>query len=55
MFEIRRLLATVANDINQLARSANISGQLTERLRLDRTLGEVDELLGQLRGVAGRL
>lgn len=26
LFEIRRLLATVANNVNQLARSANISG-----------------------------
>jgi hypothetical protein len=55
LFEIRRLLATVANNVNQLARSANISGQLTEQSRLERTLGEVEELLGQLRGVTGRL
>ena len=31
LFEIRRLLATVANNVNQLARSANIAGQVSER------------------------
>ncbi len=28
LFEVRRLLATVANNVNQLARAANISGEL---------------------------
>ena len=30
LFETRRLLATVANNVNQLAHSANISGQVHE-------------------------
>jgi hypothetical protein len=55
LFEIRRLLATVANNVNQLARSANISSQVTERRRLERTLSEVDELVVDLRDVTGRL
>ena len=45
LFEVRRLLATVANNVNQLARSANISGQVDAGRRLEETLGEVDELL----------
>jgi Bacterial mobilisation protein (MobC) len=53
LFEARRLLATVANNVNQLARSANISGQVSERERLERTLGEVDELIAQLRQITG--
>ena len=53
LFETRRLLATVANNVNQLARSANISGQVAERERLEKTLGEVDELLADLRRVTG--
>lgn len=55
LFEVRRLVATVANNVNQLAKAANISGQVTERSRLERTLSDVDELLGQLRGVTSRL
>lgn len=43
----------MANDVNQLARSANISGQVAERERLERTLGEVDELVAQLRQMTG--
>ena len=53
LFEIRRLLATVANNVNQLAKSANISGQVAERERLEKTLGDVDELLVDLRRVTG--
>ena len=50
LFETRRLLATVANNVNQLARSANISGQVSEGRRLEQTLGEVDELVARAAG-----
>ena len=53
LFELRRLLATVANNVNQLARVANISGELPGGERLSRTLGEVDELLVSLREWTG--
>jgi hypothetical protein len=53
LFEVRRLLATVANNVNQLARSANISGQVAAGRRLDETLGEVDELLARMRELTG--
>ncbi|MGH2868170.1 MAG: plasmid mobilization protein [Solirubrobacteraceae bacterium] len=53
LFEIRRLLATVANNVNQLARGANISGQVPEHDRLQRTLRDVDEAVGELRAVTG--
>ena len=53
LFEVRRLLATVANNVNQLARSANISGQVDAEQRLERTLGEVDELLARIRELTG--
>ena len=53
LFEIRRLLATVANNVNQLARSANISGQVASELRLRQTLARVDELIAQLRELTG--
>lgn len=53
LFEIRRLLATVANNVNQLARLANISGQVASERRLEHTLGEVDELIAQLRELTG--
>jgi hypothetical protein len=53
LFEVRRLLATVANNVNQLARSANISGQVDAGRRLERTLGEVDELLARMRELTG--
>ena len=53
LFEVRRLLATVANNVNQLARSANIAGQVSEQSRLERTLGEADELMGRLRELTG--
>ena len=53
LFEVRRLLATVGNNVNQLARSANISGQVDAGRRLERTLGEVDELLVRMRELTG--
>jgi hypothetical protein len=53
LFEIRRLLATVANNVNQLARSANISGQVASERLLEQTLVEVDELIAQLRELTG--
>jgi hypothetical protein len=53
LFEVRRLLATVANNVNQLARSANISGQVDAGRRLEQTLGEVDELLARMREMTG--
>ena len=53
LFELRRLLATVANNVNQLARSANIAGQVSEQARLEQTLGEVDELVVSLRALTG--
>jgi Bacterial mobilisation protein (MobC) len=53
LFELRRLLATVANNVNQLARSANISGQVDAGRRLEDTLGEVDELLARMRELTG--
>ena len=49
LFELRRLLATVANNVNQLAKVANTSGELPAGDRLLRTFGEVDELLVALR------
>ena len=53
LFEVRRLLATVANNVNQLARSANISGQVDVGRRLEETLVEVDELLARMRDLTG--
>jgi Bacterial mobilisation protein (MobC) len=53
LFELRRLLATVANNVNQLAKVANIGGELPARERLLRTLGEVDGLLVMLREWTG--
>jgi Bacterial mobilisation protein (MobC) len=53
LFETRRLLATIANNVNQLARAANISGQVSEGRRLEQTLRDVDELVAQLRALTG--
>lgn len=53
LFELRRLLATVANNVNQLAKTANISGALPERNRLIRTFEEIHQLLVQLREWTG--
>ena len=49
LFECRRLLATVANNVNQLAKAANISGQVATGRRLEQMLEEVDEVLAALR------
>ena len=38
---------------NQLARTANISGQVREGRRLEQTLAEVDELVAELRALTG--
>jgi hypothetical protein len=53
LFELRRLLATVANNINQLAKVANTSGELPAGGRLSGTAGEIDELLVSLREWTG--
>jgi hypothetical protein len=53
LFEVRRLLATVANNVNQLARAANISGDVGSEARLARTLAEVDQLVLRLRELTG--
>ena len=53
LFETRRLLATVANNVNQLAHSANISGQVHQGGRLEQTLADVDDLVAQLRRLTG--
>jgi hypothetical protein len=53
LFEVRRLLATVANNVNQLAKVANTSGEVSVGERLARTLGEVDELVVELRAWTG--
>jgi hypothetical protein len=55
LFEVRRLLATVANNVNQLARVANTSGEVGASERLGRTLAEVDELVVELRAWMGAL
>lgn len=56
LFEIRRLLATVANNVNQLARVANISGEVPGRL--GPVLVELREVMGRIveaiDGLAGR-
>jgi hypothetical protein len=53
LFELRRLLATVANNVNQLAKVANTSGELPAGQRLSRTVAEVDGLLVLLREWTG--
>ena len=53
LFELRRLLATVANNVNQLAKVANTSGELPTAHRLSCTFGEVDELVVALREWTG--
>jgi hypothetical protein len=53
LFELRRLLATVANNVNQLAKTANVSGELPAGERLVGTLGEVDQMLVELREWTG--
>ena len=53
LFEIRRLLATVANNVNQLAHTANISGEVPAATRLEGTLQEVTELVAGIRALTG--
>jgi hypothetical protein len=53
LFELRRLLATVANNVNQQAKQANISGDVASAERLERTLGEVEVIVAELRQVTG--
>jgi hypothetical protein len=53
LFEVRRLLATVANNVNQLARAANISGEVGTAARLEGTLDEVEDLVIRLRALTG--
>ena len=48
ILECRRLLATVANNVNQLAKAANISGDLPGIRRLDEQLGELQRVRDQL-------
>lgn len=48
ILECRRLLATVANNVNQLAKAANISGDLPGVRRLHEELGELQEVRDQL-------
>ncbi len=48
ILECRRLLATVANNVNQLAKAANISGDLPGVRRLHEELRELQEVRDQL-------
>jgi hypothetical protein len=48
IIECRRLLATVANNVNQLAKAANISGDLPGVRRLDEELDELQRVRDQL-------
>ena len=51
--ETRATLATVANNVNQLARVANTTGELGAAEQLAKTRADVADLVGQLR-VASR-
>jgi Bacterial mobilisation protein (MobC) len=53
LFEVRRLLATVANNVNQLARLANISGEVPAGRRLENAVEDVEEIVGRLRLLTG--
>jgi Bacterial mobilisation protein (MobC) len=53
LFEIEPLLATVANNVNQLARQANITGELPAAARLEGMRTEVVELVRALQSVTG--
>ena len=59
LFEIRRLQANVANNVNQLARAANVTGDTPAVARLDAALEEVRGVLGRtldaLDGLGGRV
>jgi copper(I)-binding protein len=49
--ENRRLLATIANNVNQLARLSNISGDVPARAELERTRVEVVDMVARLRAL----
>ena len=51
--EIRRLLATIANNVNQLAKVANISGDTSGMRQLAATLAEIEPPLASLRQWSG--
>jgi hypothetical protein len=53
LFEVRRLLATVANNVNQLARLANTTGEVGMQTRLEDALAEVEEVVGRVRAMTG--
>jgi hypothetical protein len=53
LFEVRRLLATVANNVNQLARLANTTGELGMERRLEAAVADVEEIVVGLRGLTG--
>ena len=53
LFEVRRLLATVANNVNQLARLANTAGEVPVGQRLETAVEDVEELVGRLRALTG--
>ncbi len=53
--EHRRLLATVANNANQLAHTANISGDLPAAERLAELVGEVDRVCAEVRAITRRV
>lgn len=50
---MERLLATVANNVNQLARHANTTGELPAAVKLEEARSEVLELVWQQREVTG--
>jgi hypothetical protein len=49
--ENRRLLATIANNVNQLARLSNISGDVPAREELERSRAEVVDIVARLRAL----
>lgn len=53
LFELRRLLATVANNVNQLARLANTLGEVPVGQRLEDAVADVEEIVGRLRALTG--
>jgi hypothetical protein len=53
LFEVRRVLSTVANNVNQLARLANTSGELGMQERLEAALAEIEEVVGRVRAMTG--
>jgi len=59
LFAIRRLLANVANNVNQLARAANVTGDAPAVARLEAVLEELRGVLGRtldvLDGLGGRV